>query len=242
MTAQSEPSEGVGEGEPGVGARLAVGQVVVDVDVGVLVVGVVVVDVGFAVGVLGGGHPLAEPFGDRSVVNPVDHVAGLPGVVAAPGGLEAAGRVVLIRERRGRQGNVEAIERGGLTDEVAGDATCSVSAECPVVVRAFGDEHRRVAQVGWTEVVDRLPVQPLRGLGEFDAFERARPIERVNDAAIAGGRCGGRGVALIEVQVLAGLPGVLPLLGGIDLPGLLAGTAAGRRNGQQDKSDGMLHE
>ena len=69
------------QGDAHVLARLAVGQVLVDEEVRVLVVGEVVVDEGFSVHLLGRGHPAGESGGYASVVHPVDHVLALPGMV-----------------------------------------------------------------------------------------------------------------------------------------------------------------
>ena len=91
--------------------RFAVKQIVINVDVWILIVREVVVDQRFAIDPFRAGDPLRKTFCDRAVMDPVFHVATLPGVVSAFAGLQAPRRVELIRKSRGLQRDVESFQR-----------------------------------------------------------------------------------------------------------------------------------
>lgn len=159
---------GVIVGHPFVLTGPAIEQVVIDKNVWILVVGKVVVKVRFAIGILGSRHPCGSFFGDRAVMNPVDHVFALPGVVTTQSRLQSTGGIELIRKLGCLQRNVETVERcrfrleGRQLGRIAPFSAATVTAKHPVVVRAEAEHHRCVAEIHRTKIVGLIPIGPFR--------------------------------------------------------------------------------
>ena len=131
----------------------------------VLIVGEIIINVGLSSHLFRGRGPSGKPRSDRTVMHPDLHVPALPGVVTTQSLLQATRRVELIFVGRCPKGNIVFFELGILLLEVFNLLTSygfrmPIPAKHPVVLRPFGEEDGSIAEVGWPDSRDLLPVLP----------------------------------------------------------------------------------
>ena len=213
----------------------------------VLVVGKVVVDVGFAVDPLGAGDPSGEALGDGSMMNPGLHIPALPGMIAALAFLQPPRRVVLVLIRRGLQGSIEALKLGWFRSEgslwflalLALRLQAAVAAEHPVVARTHGEKDGGIAQVGRSEVFDRVPVLPDGGLPDDQGGSRALLVELVDPGPEATRLAGGFGHAAADDDTLGCGNSLLPIGLGSDGEWIGGEEGGGQQEGSQTCRDDL---
>ena len=158
------PVERSFEGNSHILPGLPIREVPVDIHVGILVVWKIIIQIGFPIDTLGARHPSGPLAADRSVVNPIHHVAALPGMVATEGFLQAARGIELIGPLRRLKRHIESFQLRFLGSEVVRWMLVCIQPENPIVSGSLGQQNRCVAQVRRGDFPNSLPVVPHRGL------------------------------------------------------------------------------
>ena len=175
------------ECQPHILTRLAVGQIVVDIEMRILVVGKVIVDIGFAIHEFSGGRPFCMSGGYGSVMHPVDHITALKGMIAAQASLQPAGCIEEMGKRRRQQGRIKALQGGRFRFESPNLRVSQrpVPTEQPIVAGPPDEEDRSIAERGRRHLaLCRLPVLPLGRCGERDRLGRTLFGEALQVAAV----------------------------------------------------------
>ena len=213
------------QGDAHVLSGFAVGEVLVDEQVRVLVIGEVIVDKGFPIDLLGRRHPAGKSRGDASVVHPVDHVLALPGMVTPLSLDESAGGIELGRDGSGFQGGIEPVQLGVLRFEGLLSFLfryAAVTPEHPVVFWALGQKHGRVPQVLRSDPGLCFPVLPKRGLLDGERFSRALLLEGLHPGPQGTCLGGGGSNSLLDGDALTELDASRPFGRSSDRPRLFA--------------------
>jgi len=127
---------------------------------GLQIIAVSSIKVGFAVHVFGVGHPVRVRVTHRPVVNPVDHVPALSGVVTGTLGGDTTRGVELVFQRVVLSCMSNPSRFGVFGLEILPGSFAPIAAEHPVVFGTKLQKNGRVCQVAGADVADRVPVLP----------------------------------------------------------------------------------
>ena len=176
-------------------------------------------------------------------MNPIHHVAALPGMVATEGLLQATRGIELIRPLRCLERHIKSFQFRFLGGEIFRRFFVPIQPENPIVVRALGQQNRGIPERDGSNFRDGRPVVPYRRLRHHEPTRGLLLIKHLQLAAKGGGWLRGHRHAFLELDPGLGLGVRLPVRLAFDRPVGRCGQAGGEdwQGGAEGGKEGFFH-